>query len=61
MFFKVVLMFHLKAKVQVGLHSLLFNSSAQLLFAKLPYSKIVAAHHSFKKKPTTIEDLQSQK
>jgi hypothetical protein len=35
-----------EAKVQASLHSL----SAQLLFAKLPYSKIAAAHQSFKKK-----------
>jgi hypothetical protein len=47
-----------EAKVQAGLHSL----SAQLLFAKLPYSKIAAAHCSFKKKTTTTtENPQSKK
>jgi hypothetical protein len=47
-----------EAKVQAGLHS----SSAELLLAKLPYSKIVAAHRSVKKKTTTTtEDPQSKK
>jgi len=47
-----------EAEVQASLHS----SSAQLLFAKLPYSKIAAAHHSFKKKTTTTtEDPRSKK
>jgi hypothetical protein len=38
------------------------RSSAQLLFAKLPYSKIAAAHRSLKKKSTTTtEDPPSKK
>jgi len=53
-----VLLLRSEAKVQAALHS----CSAQLLFAELPYSKIAAAHRSFKKKTTTTtEDSQSKK
>jgi hypothetical protein len=53
-----VLLLRSEVEVQADLHI----PSAQLLLARLPYSKIVATHRSFKKKTiTTTEDPQSKK
>jgi hypothetical protein len=52
-----VLLLRSEAEVQADLHI----CSAQLVLARLPYSKIAKAHHSFKKKTTTTtEDPQSK-
>jgi hypothetical protein len=50
----VILPFHLKAEVQVDLCSSLLSSSTRLHFAKLPYKRFVASHHSFKKKRSSL-------